>query len=191
MTARPGPAKNRSDETHVLTPRLAAKKTRPGPAKNRSTTNHRRDPRFAHSPPEPNLETSPAPREAGARCGACGAELPSGPGVRGRKWCDECSDGHGQFRSRDRRKVRRRCSSCARLLLAEACTQKPTCDRCRAVPRSCSECSELVEGSRVVCSPTCAERRRRRLRPEIEAEKQRRKRVHRRARQKAGLCDSD
>lgn len=154
--------------------------TRLGGSTNLSPGNHRGDPRVLHSPPDPKLGTPSAPR---GRCEACGVEVPSGPGVRGRRWCVECSDGHGQLRSRDRRKVRRRCSSCSRFVLAEACTRRPSCDRCRALPRSCSECPVVLEGGqRVVCSPTCAERRRRRLRPEVEAQRQRRKRARRRER---------
>lgn len=83
MTVRSqtGTPRNRSDETSAPDP-PGSPREKPDPCtgKNLSAETPRRDPRVLHSPPEPNLETPPAPRAGGARCVACGAELPSGPG---------------------------------------------------------------------------------------------------------------
>jgi hypothetical protein len=181
MSERPQTAtpRNGLDESRAPDPsaRWEKNQSTSGGSKDFRPANPRGDPRVLHSPPA----------RPGGRCGGCGAVLAAlAAGERARVYCDDCSDGHGQWSGRDRRKVRRRCSSCSRIVLAEACTRRPSCDRCRALPRSCSECPTVLEGGqRIVCSSTCGERRKRRLGPEVERERQRRKRAHRRARRMA------
>jgi len=114
------------------------------------------------------------------RCARCGGELPTAKRGRPRKYCETCAASVAVVGKAVAARAWRAAN-------AEAVAAR---NERRRRPRQhlvCSECGEPLEGhgGKRYCSTRCRNRRYRRLHPEQEAEKQRRKYARRRERAKA------